>query len=143
LEPSETKRAYSAAVTKNETAFYKDKVINEKLDNLLAVTIAKDELKSSIEKINKSISEISATIAINNMKLSYFIIDTIKILFPTVQMSNEKSKAIVESFNFHQLGSLESNNFQKYCNKHKTARERKNNTSDNIKVNDYYLPSVN
>jgi hypothetical protein len=44
LASTETKRAYSAAVTRNETTFYNHKEINEKLDNLLAITITKDEL---------------------------------------------------------------------------------------------------
>ena len=69
-------------------------------------------LKNDLEKsFGKQIQE-------NNAKLSYFLIDMIKLMIPNCQKPEEKiAHAISNRFKNHQLGSLSSETLIEYINK--------------------------
>lgn len=72
------------------------------------------------------LNHIDRILKLNNMKLCYFVIDTIKTLMPSVKFSVNKMKLIQETYSRHQLGNINVNNLtEHYC-----LKERDKNLDD-------------
>ena len=137
-----TERRYSSVVS-NESDILKKfnelLVSNNTTLNKQTEEIVKRESAESIKTIEKIMS-------INNQKLCYFVIDTIKLLVPSVKFSETKLKCIEKAFSSHQLGYVNGKNLiDNYCpqNKRNTSRQRNlddddDDSSDNCSG---YIPS--
>jgi hypothetical protein len=66
-----------------------------------------DVIKQESVAIQKRIDNI---LKINNLKLCYFVVDTIKTLVPSVKFTAPKMKIIREAFSNYQLGEIQLDN---------------------------------
>ena len=91
-----------STISNNNTQI--EKIIKERTEEIVK--------RESLETI-KSIERI---MKMNNMKLCYFVIDTIKTLIPTVKFSKEKIESIATTFKNHELGNIQAvDMFRYYC----------------------------
>jgi hypothetical protein len=98
----------------------------------------KAELSKSMNNINETLKEMNKTIKVNNMKICYLMIETMKICFPNLKMTQDKMNDIKECFNFHQLGNLDINNLTNYFCKEKS---NKNVSAFNTESANEYIPN--
>jgi hypothetical protein len=57
----------------------------------------------------------------NNLKLCYFVVDTIKALVPAVKFTIRKMKIIQKAFINRQLGDIQIDNLKNYYRRNETG----------------------
>jgi hypothetical protein len=87
-------------------------------------------IKKEISNMKASIDRIMENMKRNNLKLCYFIIDTVRTFVPNVKFSEEKINIIKNSFEQHQLGKIESNHLNHYYRGSKLLEEDEEDTND-------------
>jgi hypothetical protein len=130
-------RNYSSFVHPTESVDDKISSFGNKLVEDLNKSI-KAELSKSMNNINETLKEMNKTIKVNNMKICYLMIETMKICFPNLKMTQDKMNDIKECFNFHQLGNLDINNLTNYFCKEKS---NKNVSAFNTESANEYIPN--
>jgi hypothetical protein len=134
-QSSNATRLYSSMVTNDELIKKFENMLTRNNSVLLQQTeeIVKNESKVILNHIDRILK-------LNNMKLCYFVIDTIKTLMPSVKFSVNKMKLIQETFSRHQLGNINVNNLtEHYC-----LKERDENLDDSEDQDDAnYKPVQN
>jgi hypothetical protein len=94
-----------------------------------------DVIKQESVAIQKRIDNI---LKINNLKLCYFVVDTIKTLVPSVKFTAPKMKIIREAFSNYQLGEIQLDNLKNhFCS---TDNNLLNKNESDPSVNVEYCP---
>ena len=105
----------------------RDKIIEQTMDVVKKVSIA---IQNRIEKIMQQ----------NNLKLCYFVVDTIKALVPTVKFTTSKMKITQEAFSNHLLGILDMQlkKLKNYFRRSETTSSESGQSDENV-----YKPTSN
>jgi hypothetical protein len=131
-----TERVYSSFLTSNNNDDLLKKfetILAANKDQLIKQT--SDVIKQESIAIQKRIVNI---LNINNLKLCYFVVDTIKTLVPNVKFTAPKMKIIQEAFSNYQLGEIQLDNLKNhFCS---TDNNLLNKNESDPSVNDEYCP---
>jgi hypothetical protein len=96
----------------------KDQIIKQTTD------VVKQESVAIQKRIDKIMQQ-------NNLKLCYFVVDTIKALVPAVRFTTSKMKIIQEAFISHQLGDIQIDNLKNYYCRNETGNSETGQSGEN------------
>ena len=131
------RRTYSTA-TNNDDLINKFKSMLE-TNNELLVKNTTSIIKQELSEMQKSIDKIMAHIKTNNLKLVYFVIDSIKALVPKIQFSKSNLRIIQDSFSQHQLGKIEIDRLTSYYCPERNINHLKM-SNQNVSDDEAYFP---